>query len=61
MAESLEKNYYGKRPMWQWVLLYLLIGVVVYGLVYYIFFAKKGGYNYSGSTYQNSSQYNYSK
>lgn len=37
-------NGYGKRPLWQWVVLYVLIGLVVYGLVYYFVFAKKGGY-----------------
>lgn len=33
---------YGKRPLWQWILLYAIIAVVVYGLVYYFIFAKKG-------------------
>ncbi len=28
---------YGKRPLWQWVLIYLIIAAVVYGLVYYFF------------------------
>lgn len=36
------------------ILLYLLIGGVVYGLVYYIWFYKKGGY-YGGTGYQYSS------
>lgn len=35
MAEQSEKSKYGKRPTWQWVLIYLVIAVVVYGLVYY--------------------------
>lgn len=44
------KSYgYGKRPMWQWVLLYLVIGAVVYGLIYYFVLAKKSGYNYNSS------------
>src|SRR5438105_3098224 len=38
---------YGKRPLWQWVVLYLIIGAIVYGLIYYLVFAKKGGYNYN--------------
>ena len=29
---------YGKRPMWQWVVLYLVVAIVVYGLVYLLFF-----------------------
>jgi hypothetical protein len=40
---------YGKRPLWQWVLLYIVIGVVIYGLIYYFFFMPKGGG--SGYTY----------
>lgn len=34
---------YGKRPMWQWVVIYLVIAIVVYGLVYLLFFHKGGG------------------
>lgn len=52
---------YGKRPVWQWVLLYLVVGGVIYGLIYYFVFAKKGGYNYSRANPQNSSQYNYAQ
>jgi plastocyanin len=37
-------NAYGKRPLWQWILLYVVIGALVYGLVYYFVFANKGGY-----------------
>lgn len=28
---------YGKRPVWQWVVIYVILAVIVYGLVYYIF------------------------
>jgi len=31
---------YGKRPLWQWVLIYVVVALVVYGGVYYFFFAK---------------------
>lgn len=41
-----EKTGYGKRPLWQWIVLYMVVGGVLYGLVYYVFFAGKGGYNY---------------
>lgn len=48
MAEySTEATGYNKRPLWQWVLIYLVIGVVIYGIIYYFVFAKKGGSNYS--------------
>jgi len=30
---------YGKRPLWQWVLLYVVVAIVVYGAVYLIFFS----------------------
>jgi len=36
---------YSKRPLWQWVLLYVIVGAIIYGLIYYFVFAKKGGYN----------------
>lgn len=39
-----QKGVYGKRPLWQWVLIYLAVGAVVYGLIYYFVFAGKGGY-----------------
>lgn len=45
MAEEY-KSGYGKKPLWQWVLIYAVVGIVVYGLVYYFVFAKKG-YNYN--------------
>lgn len=34
---------YGKRPVWQWVLLYVIIAIVVYGLIYFLFIHKSGG------------------
>lgn len=41
---------YGKRPLWQWVLLYVVLGGVAYGLIYYFFLSKNGAsvYNQSG-------------
>jgi hypothetical protein len=41
-----EKKYgYGKRPLWQWLVLYAVIAVVVYGAVYYFMLAQRqGGY-----------------
>lgn len=38
---------YGKRPLWQWVVIYIVIGGIIYAGVYYFFLAKKGGYNYN--------------
>ncbi len=34
---------YGKRPVWQWVVIYLIVAVVVYGLIYLLFIHKGGG------------------
>ena len=55
MAES-NKGAYGKRPLWQWILIYAVIGGIVYGLIYYFVLAKKGNYDY-GAGGQNQ-QYN---
>ncbi|MBI2329823.1 cupredoxin domain-containing protein [Candidatus Daviesbacteria bacterium] len=41
----MDNNGYGKRPLWQWVIIYLLIGGIIYAGIYYFFLAKKGGYN----------------
>lgn len=38
---------YGKRPLWQWVVIYLIIGAIVYGAIYYFVIAKRGGTSYS--------------
>lgn len=48
-ATEEKSNGYGKRPMWQWVLLYVVIAVILYGAFYYFFLAKKGGYSTSSS------------
>lgn len=47
----MNNSSYGKRPLWQWVIIYLIIGGIIYAGIYYFFIAKKGGYNQSG--YQN--------
>lgn len=36
-----QNNGYGKRPLWQWIIIYAVIAVVVYGVVYYFIIAKK--------------------
>lgn len=40
---------YNKKSIWKWILLYVLIGAVAYGLVYYFYFSKNGQY---GGNYQ---------
>lgn len=44
---------YGKRPIWQWIVLYVIIGGIVYAGIYYFVIAKKGGYS-SSSSYPSS-------
>lgn len=39
------KSAYGKRPIWQWVLLYVVIGGIVYGAIYFTFFHKQDPYS----------------
>lgn len=40
---------YGKMSFWQWVGIYVVIGVLVYGLFYYFYMSKQSGpmYDYS--------------
>ena len=33
---------YGKRPLWQWIALYVVVAAVLYGLFYYFVIAKNG-------------------
>ncbi|OGE20391.1 hypothetical protein A3A14_03805 [Candidatus Daviesbacteria bacterium RIFCSPLOWO2_01_FULL_43_38] len=47
---------YGKRPLWQWVVIYLVIAAVVYGLIYYFVLARGGGYQVPGATSAPQSQ-----
>lgn len=49
------ENAYNKRPLWQWIAIYVIVGIVVYGLIYYIFFRKQNPYSsqtYSGQQNQ---------
>jgi len=43
------KATYGKRPLWQWVILYVVVAIAIYGLIYYFVLAKKGG-SYNSNT-----------
>lgn len=54
MENNYQNNYYSKNNLWKWVLLYVLIGAIAYGLIYYFFFAKSGGYSYNAQQYQNN-------
>lgn len=34
---------YGKRSMGQWLLIYIVLGAIVYGLIYYFFMRGDNG------------------
>lgn len=40
---------YGKRPLWQWVILYLIVAIIVYIILYLVFFHHSN--NGSGTGY----------
>jgi len=40
------KKSYAKSNLSKWILLYVVIGIVVYCLIYYFFFSNRGGYTY---------------
>src|SRR5688572_2436581 len=63
-ASGAKKGGYGKRPMWQWILIYLIVGGIVYYAIYYFVLAGKGGYsdddaNYNYNYNSSSTNYNY--
>ncbi|HVE80992.1 MAG TPA: hypothetical protein VNA68_02545 [Candidatus Dormibacteraeota bacterium] len=41
---------YGKRPLWQWILLYLVVGGALYYVIYVLFIAGGQG-NGAGYSY----------
>lgn len=53
MANEQGKGY-GKRPLWQWILIYLVVGAVVYWGIYYFYIGRKAGSNGGNPTTQHS-------
>lgn len=43
------QSSYAKRPLWQWILLYVVIGGIVYAIIYFAFFHKQNPYTYKPS------------
>jgi hypothetical protein len=41
-----KESGYGKRPLWQWILIYLIIGSIIYALIYFFVIAPRGGFGY---------------
>ncbi len=40
------KKSYAKRPLWQWILIYVVVAVVVYGLIWLLFLRSSGSSGY---------------
>lgn len=55
MAET-QTNGYGKKSIWQWIIIYIIIGIIVYGLIYYFVLNKRGGYGGGGTSGQGIQQ-----
>lgn len=56
MAESpqiapKQSGGYGKRPIWHWIVLYIILGVIVYGLIYFFFMRDSGSSGGGGGGY----------
>ncbi len=59
MEETAESSSggYSKRPLWQWLVIYVILGAIIYGGIYYFFLGNKGyNYNKSSSNYSYPSQ-----
>lgn len=54
-APAATNGGYNKRPLWQWIVIYVILGAIIYGAVYYFFLSKNNGYNYNKSSTQYSS------
>jgi flagellar basal body-associated protein FliL len=39
---GLVRSTYGKRPLWQWIVIYLVVAAIAYGAIYYFVFAARG-------------------
>ncbi len=50
--EEQQSSGYNKRPLWQWILIYIVIGGIIYGLIYYVVLSKKSGNMYNQQTQQ---------
>lgn len=51
-TQNERKSGYGKRPVWQWIVLYLVIAVILYSAVYYLFLHKQNPYTNGPQAYQ---------
>ena len=42
-------SIYGKRPLWQWIGLYVVIAGILYTVIYFGFIQQKNSYSYNGN------------
>lgn len=42
-APAAPSKGYGKRSRIQWILIYLVVAIVVYGIIYFVWIRKSGG------------------
>jgi len=52
-----KKSGYGKRPIWFWILVYLVVAAVIYGVIYYIVVNRKSTSNSNGNNQSTQSIY----
>lgn len=45
---------YAKKSWKKWLVIYIIIGALVYGVVYYVWLAPKGSYTYGTTTEQST-------
>lgn len=45
------KSYGYKRPLWQWIVIYVVIAAILYGTVYYLFLRNRTGYSPATTVY----------
>lgn len=53
-GEDKKPGAYGKRPLWQWIVLYVIIGAIVYFGIYYVYAMSRSHSSSSGGTTQSS-------
>lgn len=50
-SKSPKGKGYGKRPLWQWIAIYVVVGIIVYFLIYLLFFHSGSGTTGGGGGY----------
>jgi plastocyanin len=42
-GNQVNKSEYGKKPLWQWILIYIIIGGIIYAIGYYFVSSRSNG------------------